>query len=113
MYTDGEIQWVGVDTGEEFPLSQVLIDSLTEIFKEKAASEEIRAATICYDARTIPPGEAFKVDVISFALEHRSGDSISAFLPYVRKENKDVQYSELFTVERSPQFFLESIADGS
>jgi hypothetical protein len=105
MYADGVIQWVAADTGEEFPSSQVLIESLTETFKGMAASGDIRAATICYDALTVPPGETVKADVIGFALEHRSGDCITALIPYVRRENKDVECRELFTVERSPQFF--------
>jgi hypothetical protein len=105
MYADGVIQWVAADTGEEFPSSQILIDIMTEMLKGMAASGEIRAATICYDALTVPPGETVKVDVISFALEHRSGDSITAFIPYVRREKEDVEYGELLTIERSPQFF--------
>jgi hypothetical protein len=107
MYAAGEIQWVAVGTGEEFPSSQVLTDSLKEVFKGKAASGEIRAATVCYDARTIPPGGTIKMDVISFALEHRSGNSIDAFLPYSRGEKEDVEYGELFTVKRPRQFFVD------
>ena len=108
MYVNGEIQWMAVTTGEEFPLGQVLIDGLTDMFREKAVSGEIRAAAICYDARTVPPGQATKFDVISFSLEHRSEDSVSAFLPYVRDAAGNVEYFDLFTVARTPQFFVES-----
>ena len=114
MYPDGSIQWVAVDAGEEFPSSQVLIDGMTEIFKGMAESGGIRAATICFDAFAIPPGETLKVDVIGFALEARSGNSISAYLPYKRREHEEVECGELFTLERLPQFFAEpSTLNGS
>ncbi len=105
MDTDGAIQWVAADSGEEFPASQVLIDVLTDTFKGMAASGDIRAATICYDALAVPPGETVKADAIGFALEHLSGESVTALIPYIRRENKDVYCGEIFTVERSPSFF--------
>ena len=108
MYVDSQIQWVAADTGEEFPASQVLIDSMVAMFKESAEAGDIRAAAICYDGRAIPPGAASKMDVIGFALEHRSTDSIGAYIPYVRKENGDVEYSEMYAIEREPQFFLNA-----
>lgn len=108
MYADGSIQWVAADTGEEFPSSQFLIEMLTEMFKRMAASGEIRAATICYDGLTIPPGESVMIDVISFALEHRSGDSTTALLPYFRKEDEHVECGEFSTIARPQQFFLDS-----
>jgi len=105
MYPDSTIQWVAFDNGEEFPSSQVLIDGMTEMFKRMAASDEIRCATICFDALAIPPGETVKVDVVGFALEARSGKSINAYLPYKRQLNGEVEYGELFNFERLPQFF--------
>ena len=105
MDADGAIQWVAADSGEEFPASQVSIDILTNTFKEMAASGDVRAATICYDALAVPPGKTVKADAIGFALEHHSGESVTALIPYIRKENKDVDCGDLFTVERSPPFF--------
>ena len=105
MGTDGEIKWVGVDAGEEFPEGQLLVDTLTEMFKKQADSDEIRAAAICYDSLVIPPGKKNKTDAIAFSLEHRSGESISVFVPYLKGNDGDVQYSELFAVSRELQFF--------
>lgn len=105
MHADGAIQWVAADSGDEFPASQELIDILSKTFKEMVGSSDIRAATICYDALAVPPGRTVKTDAIGFALERRSGDSVTALISYVRRENKDVDYGDLFTVERSPQFF--------
>ena len=105
MAIEGDIRWVGVDAGEEFPPGQLLVDTMTEMFKKQAASDEIRAAAICYDALTIPPGKKTKTDAIAFSLEHRAGESISVFVPYVKGANGDVQYSDLFAVNRNAQFF--------
>jgi hypothetical protein len=105
MATDGETRWVGVDAGEEFPEGQLLVDTMTEMFKKQAASGEIRAAAICYDSLVIPPGKKTKTDAIAFNLEHRLGDSISVFVPYVKGNDGDVEYRELFALTRVPQFF--------
>ncbi len=105
MYPDGAIQWVAFSTGEEFPASQALIDGMTGMLQGMAASGEIRAATICYDALAIPPGETVKADAFGFALESRSGDSVGAYIPYQRRQNGEVECAELFVVGRLPQFF--------
>jgi hypothetical protein len=83
MSPSGEITNVGAKVkGDHHPRSQTLIDLLTEAFQQKAASGQIRAAAICYDARTIPPGETNKTDAICCGLEHRSGESVDVFIPY-------------------------------
>ena len=55
MSSTGEIQWVGADSGEEFPDAQVLVDMLTETFQRQSPSGVLRAIGICYDARVVPP----------------------------------------------------------
>lgn len=109
MASDGAIQWIAADTGEEFPSAQILIEAMTELIKDKAASEEIRAATICYNAVTIPPGEVVKTDVIGFSVEQRSGESVSIFLPYVKRETGHVDYRDMFAFEKTNEFFSSSM----
>jgi hypothetical protein len=108
--SDGEIQWISADTGEEFPAAQTLIDTMNGVFQEDAAAGKIRAATICYDARTIPPGQTVKTDAIAFSLEQRSGDSITVFLPYQKAGDGAIQYGELFATEKTAQFFQNPAA---
>jgi hypothetical protein len=110
MASDGGIRWIEADTGEDFPPGQIPIDMMTELIKEKAASDETRAATICYDARTIPPGSTVKTDVISFSLERLLGESISVFLPYEKRDDGVIQYGEIFVTEKTRQFFSNSPA---
>jgi len=109
MAPDGAIQMIAAHTGDEFPPAQTLIDTMSELIKEKAASDEIRAAAICYDAFAMPPGETVKTDAVAFNLEHRSGESIGAFFPYVKGENGDCDFNrEVFVVKRTVQFFSKS-----
>jgi hypothetical protein len=108
MASDGRIRWVAADTGEDFPSGQILIDTMTKFIKGEAASHEIRAAAICYDARTIPPGAMVKTDVISFSLERLWGESISMFFPYEKREDGEVRYGEMFVTERGREFFSNS-----
>jgi hypothetical protein len=104
MHSDGQIQWIAADTGEEFPPAQALIDAMTALIKEMAVSDEIRAAAICYDCLTIPPGTAAKIDAIGFSLECRLGESISVFLPY-KKQKDQIHYHEMFVSEKAAKFF--------
>src|SRR3954466_15044101 len=90
--TKGAIRWVGVGAGDEFPPGQLLVDTMTDLFKKQAASNEIRAAAICFDSLVIPPGKKDKTDAIAFSLEHRLGESIGVFVPYMKANNGDVQY---------------------
>jgi hypothetical protein len=105
---DGEVRHVGAKIdGDEHPPSQSLIDLLTEIFKKEAKNGKIRAAGICYDALTVPPGQHRKQDAVCCGLEHSLGDSIYVFRPYARADDGSFQYDELFVSERTPQFFCE------
>jgi hypothetical protein len=108
VLSNGEVQHVsaGID-GDEHPLSQSLIDLLTEIFKNEAKKGKIRAAGICYDALTVPPGQHRKRDAVCCGLEHSLGESIDVFRPYSRADDGSFQYDEIFASERPPQFFCE------
>src|ERR1700722_18536202 len=50
--------------GDENPPSQQVIDTLTKDFQQQAAAGQIRAAGICYDIRTVVPGQSTKTDAI-------------------------------------------------
>jgi hypothetical protein len=106
MSADGEITNIGAAVeGGDHPASQVLIDLIAERFRQQATKREIRAAAICYDARTIPPGQAKKTDAICCGLEHRLGESIDVFIPYTKMASGHIQYGETFAAKRSGIFF--------
>jgi hypothetical protein len=108
MSSSGEIRHVGAKIeGDEYPTSQPLLDLLTETFEKQAAKGELRAAGICYDVLTVPPGEDQKRDAVCCGLEHYSGETVGVFVPYVKTADGDVQYGEIFTAKRTAQFFCE------
>jgi hypothetical protein len=108
MLSDGEIRHVaGKIEGDDHPGSQPLIDLLSETFLREAARGKLRAAGICYDVLTVPPGNDQKQDAICCGLEHCLGEAVDVFKPYVKKEDGNFQYGEIFAVKRTPQFFCQ------
>jgi hypothetical protein len=106
MLSDGELRHVGGKIeGNDHPESQDLIDLLTETFRKEAAKGKLRAAGICYDVLTIPPGKDRKQDAISCGLEHCLGETVNVFTPYLRTADGNFQYEEGFATKRKPQFF--------
>lgn len=108
MLSDGEIRHVGAKIeGEEYPGSQPLIDLLTEAFQRQATEGKLRAAGICYDVLTVPPGKHQKQDAICCGLEHCFGEAVDVFKPYARTEDHNFQFEEVFASKRTPQFFCK------
>jgi hypothetical protein len=107
MKPSGEIIAVGARDGDEHPPSQNLIDLMTQAFRQQAATGQLRAAGICDDVRTIPPGKAEKTDAVCMALEHQSGESITVYLPYRRAASGSVEYGQMFAARKAPQFFCK------
>jgi hypothetical protein len=108
MSSHGEIQLVGGKVeGDDHPPAQDLIDLLTETFKREAAEGRLRAAGICYDSLTIPPGETQKKDAVCCALEHCVAGTVNVFIPYVKGTGGAVRFGEIFAAKRIPQFFCD------
>jgi len=110
MGVNGAISAEAAYDGSEHPPSQHMIDLITQGFYEKAMNGVIRAAGICYDVRTLPPGEVKKSDAICISLEHRSGDAVDILVPYKKKWLRKVVYGELFREHRAPQFFMTEVS---
>ena len=108
MKTGGEIVAEAASEGHDHPASQTFIDLLTRAFRNEAAAGQIRAAGICYDVRTTPPGQTEKTDAICVGLEHNTGQCVSVFLPYKKGWFGKIQYGELFASARHPQIFVGS-----
>jgi hypothetical protein len=103
---DGKIIFNAAYDGNEHPKSQQIIDLLTDAFRQKAILGEIRAAGICYDIRTIPPGEKKKTDAICVSLEHQSGEAVDVYIPYNKLFLGKIAFGELYAAHRTPQFFI-------
>ena len=108
MMSDGVIRHVGAKVeGDDYPRSQSLLDLLTDTFRTEAAKGKLRAAAICFDVLTIPPGKDRKQDAICCGLEHCLGESVDVFTPYVQTEDGGFRYGEVFCAKREPQFFFK------
>ena len=108
MLSDGKIRHVGAKIeGDDHPPSQSLIDLLIETFQKKARKGKLRAAGICYDVLTVQPGKHQKQDAICCGLEHCLGEAVDVFEPYVRTEDGNFQYGEIFAAKRTTQFFCQ------
>jgi hypothetical protein len=108
MLSNGEIRHVGAQIeGNEYPGAQPLIELLTESLQKEAAEGRLRAAGIAYDVLTIPPGKHQKQDAICCSLEHCLGEAVNVYKPYVRSEDGQFQFAEIFATQRMPQFFRQ------
>ena len=106
MSLSGDIQWVAIHNGEEFPEGRDLINALTDHFRGEAIDNKLIAAGICCDVRVVPTGKIEKVDAVRCSLEHVSGEALDVFVPYVKDEHS-ITYGEIFSWIRDPQFFLK------
>jgi len=102
---DGEM--VAAMNGEQSP-SQDAVDLMTRRFRLQARSGQIRAAGICYDGRTTPPGETAKCDAICTSLEHKSGEAVNLILPYEKQSEGGIRYGQVFSTPRVPQIFVRN-----
>ena len=82
-----------------------MLDLLIETFQKEAAKGKLRAAGICYEVLTVPPGKDQKQDAICCGLEHCLGEAVDVFTPYVRTGDGNFRYDEIFAAKRTPQFF--------
>jgi hypothetical protein len=108
MTTDGQIISQAAYDGDEQPPSERIIDLMTQAFRQEAAAGQLRAAGICYDVRTIPPGQTEKTDAICLGLEHQTGQCVSVFLPYKKGLFGKMQFGQLFATRRDAQFFVQT-----
>jgi len=106
MTTGGKIEMHAAYDGDEQPPSQQLIDLLSGAFRQQASSGQIRGAAICYDVRTIPPGQTDKTDAICVSAEHQNGEAADVYLPYKKGWFGKISYGQIFGAARKREFFV-------
>lgn len=106
MKSDGELTSLGADAGKERPSSKELIALLHSYLVQQASDNEIKASGICMDVRVQPPGSDDKSDAICVELEHRDGEAVHVFLPYVVNSAGDVSYGEIFATPGEQVVFV-------
>lgn len=103
---DGNIAQISTFDGNEHPSYPRVIEQLTKVIRQKITNGEIKAAGICYDIRTFPPGQTKKTDAIFIGLEHQSGEAVEVCLLYKKGLLGKITYGELFAGSRDRQFFI-------
>jgi hypothetical protein len=101
MLTSGDIQLAASYLGEEHSDAAELLSLLVDGLRSSASLGEIRAAGVCFDALTIPPGASEKSDAICMKLTHAALDPVDVFFPYEKGWLGRVSYAEGFAAEGS------------
>jgi hypothetical protein len=93
---DGQIIHVGVkDETTDYPQSEDMIDTLENLFLEKARAHECKATAIICDVRVTEADGERKRDAIQVRLDHVDDYSTEVFFPY-EIVNDEVRYGETF-----------------
>ncbi len=96
--TDEQIILLGAGPAEEFPPRRDLVDVLSNGFRQRALTGEIRAAAIVAHV-TVPQSgkgeEPEKVDAVRISLDHHDGYAVHVFFPY-RKDGNRVTFAKPF-----------------
>ena len=106
MSPDGIVASVAGDVGKEHPPSREVVTFLSSAFTQQASSGVIRAAGICFDARTIPPGATEKSDAIAAMLQHVSGEAVDVYLPYRKGLFGRIRYGQIFATPGTLAVFV-------
>jgi hypothetical protein len=103
---DGELRPLAVISGDEAPQPQVLLNQFSEVLRSLALNGDAVAAARCYDSLVSGGGDdKRKKDAIAVALEHSSGESIVAYLPYRKKLFGGHTYDPAIAVAGERKYF--------
>lgn len=108
MNINGKVIHVAGDVGSERPSSRDVIELLQSSFVRSAAEGVIRAAAVCLDTRTIPPGHDTKSDAICVRLAHVSNEALEVFVPYAKHQSDKPVYGEVFAAQAREFKFNET-----
>ncbi len=93
--TDEQIILLGAGPGEEPAERRDLVNVLSDGFRQRALTGEIRAAAIVAHVTVPLSGQAKKVDAVRISLDHHDGYAVHVFFPY-RKDGTMVTFAEPF-----------------
>jgi hypothetical protein len=81
-------------SSDDHPESQRVLDLLVDGVTLDARAGRIRAAGVCVDVRTIPPGETAKRDAIWLKLACVNGETVDVYVPYRKRRFRGIKYDE-------------------
>lgn len=91
MDKGGAIRHVAGYTGTEMPASSDVIEVMVAGLKEDVANGRLLAVGIVKDVRITDPRTGTKTDAIAVALEHRSDQPVTCYLPYSFEGDRLIQ----------------------
>lgn len=106
--SEGTVEIVGADPGQEHPESQQVIDLLYAGLEGRVQQGGIRAAGVCLDVR-LPDGS----DAIQVSLEHVMGDPMRVFLPYKRRRLRGLEYGQVLANTGDRRLFSQRLSNGA
>lgn len=95
-YTDneGNLTPVGFHDGDDFPLSNTVINGLRDHFQKRLKNDELRAYAITLDTRVRNEHFPDAIDAVSIRITHRdANESINYYFPY-KVEQKRIEFFE-------------------
>jgi hypothetical protein len=102
--SDGELNAVGADIGDDSPDVGGLLIALHEGLRERAAEGAIRASGIAADVTLTDPDSGETTDAVQVELDHADADAVDIFVPY-ETEGEGIKFGELVAAEgREPVF---------
>ena len=93
--TDEQIILLGAGAAEEFPPRRDLVNVLSDGFRQRALTGEIRAAAIVAQVTVPLSGQAEISDAVRISLDHHEGYAVHVFFPY-RKDGTRVTFAKPF-----------------
>lgn len=105
LNNNDEIEFIDSFIDNEFPDSQMVIDSLTLSLKQMAKNNEIKACGIAWNG-TISTLGSKGSDAIIVSLEHKNDYSIMVMAPYKIGLFKKIRFSNLISQDGKKDIFL-------
>jgi hypothetical protein len=93
--TDEQIVLLGAGSEGELPPRGNLVNVLSNGFRQRALTGEIRAAAIVAQVTVPRSGQADNVDAVRISLDHHDGYAVHVFFPY-QKDGMRVTFAKPF-----------------
>ena len=103
LSNDATATFTAVQSDNEFPDSQSVIQDLVSSHRQMAQQNEIKASGIAWNATCASDGK--KSDAIIVSLEHRDDYSVIVGVPYKIGLFKKVKFGELFAEDGNNDVF--------
>jgi hypothetical protein len=108
---EDEVILAGGKSEEDYSSSSEVIETVIEQLQQYAGDGDHKALAMVLDVRMTPPGKTEESDAIRVVLEHESGESLEAFIPYSTSDEGKIEYGELFAFPGKPRFFKREEAE--